>query len=204
MENGRARGGTPIRHQNDHHGGALRGACQEEHLPLTHSVPILGTRARLGSLLFAWSFATMLKRKTAPSSPTASNLGQTKYDKIDDVEGGYENNGSNGSFLFSHGLTSDECIYLLRIHGKNELPEKVVSPWYILMNLLLEPMPIMIWLAIIIEAVLGKWTDMTILLGIQLTNASIAFYGMNTPTSSPFPLTNSHHTHSINVCCTQL
>ena len=44
------------------------------------------------------------------------------------------------------------------------------------MNLLLEPMPVMIWLAVIIEAVLLKWTDMTILLGIQLANASISFY----------------------------
>jgi len=62
------------------------------------------------------------------------------------------------------------------MHGKNELPEKVVSPWYVLMNLLLEPMPIMIWLAIVIEAVIAKWMDMTILLGIQIANASIAFY----------------------------
>ena len=82
----------------------------------------------------------------------------------------------NGAFTFSTGLTSDECEYLLRMHGKNELPEKVVSPWYVLMNLLLEPMPIMIWLAIVIEAVIAKWMDMTILLGIQIANASIAFY----------------------------
>ena len=83
---------------------------------------------------------------------------------------------NNGTFTFSHGLTSDECDYLLRMHGKNELPEKTVSSWYILMNLLIEPMPIMIWLAIIIEAVLGKWMDTSILLGIQTANASIAFY----------------------------
>ena len=122
----------------------------------------------------------MLKRKPstqAPSSPSNSR-GQPKYDVDQDVEGGTYGSGieSKGIFLFSHGLTSDECVYLLRIHGKNELPEKSVSPWYILMNLLLEPMPIMIWLAIVIEAVLGKWMDMTILLGIQIANASIAFY----------------------------
>ena len=89
---------------------------------------------------------------------------------------GQKHDNGNNAFHFSHGLTSDECDYLLRMHGKNELQEKTVSPWYILMNLLLEPMPIMIWLAIIIEAVLGKWMDMTILLGIQIANASIAFY----------------------------
>jgi H+-transporting ATPase len=37
-------------------------------------------------------------------------------------------------------------------------------------------MPIMIWVAIIIEAVISKWMDMTILLCIQIANASIAFY----------------------------
>ncbi len=34
----------------------------------------------------------------------------------------------------------------------------------------------MIWIAIIIEAVLCKWMDMSILLAIQMCNASIAFY----------------------------
>ena len=34
----------------------------------------------------------------------------------------------------------------------------------------------MIWIAIGIEAALGKWMDMSILLAIQMANASIAFY----------------------------
>ncbi len=38
------------------------------------------------------------------------------------------------------------------------------------------PMPIMLWIAIIIEAVIGNYADMGILLGIQFINASISFY----------------------------
>ncbi|RYY81321.1 hypothetical protein EON63_15685, partial [archaeon] len=44
------------------------------------------------------------------------------------------------------------------------------------MSLFWEPMPIMIWMAIIIEAILAKWMDMGILLAIQITNASIGTF----------------------------
>lgn len=91
--------------------------------------------------------------------------------EIDDLES------SNNSFQFSYtGFSSIEAYELLRKYGRNELPEKVVPKWYIFVSLFWEPMPVMIWIAIIIEAILGKWMDMTILLAIQITNASIAFY----------------------------
>lgn len=79
-------------------------------------------------------------------------------------------------FQFSSGLSSIEAMELLQIHGRNELPEKTIPKWYIFLSLFWEPMPIMIWIAIVIEAVLGKWMDMSILLAIQIANASIAFY----------------------------
>lgn len=79
-------------------------------------------------------------------------------------------------FQYSHGLTTMEANNLLEIFGKNELPEKVIPKWYIFLSLFWEPMPIMIWIAIIIEAILWKWMDMSILLAIQICNASIAFY----------------------------
>lgn len=79
-------------------------------------------------------------------------------------------------FIYSHGLSVDEARSLLDKFGKNELPEKSVSKLYIFLSLLWEPMPIMIWLAIIIEAVIAKWMDMTILLCIQIANTSIAYY----------------------------
>ena len=91
---------------------------------------------------------------------------QKVRDSDDELEGG--NHNSSGAqnigidsqdgleFFISSGLTTEECDELLRLHGRNELPEKVVSNWFIIMNLLLEPMPVMIWLAVVIEAVLFK------------------------------------------------
>lgn len=79
-------------------------------------------------------------------------------------------------FNYSLGLTTKEASELLVKFGRNELPEKKTSLLYIFLSLLCEPMPCMIWIAIVIEAILGKWMDMGILLGIQMTNASIAFY----------------------------
>lgn len=40
---------------------------------------------------------------------------------------------------------------------------------------LVMPMPIMIWLAVIVEAGIGNWIDMVILLLIQFINASIGW-----------------------------
>ena len=37
-------------------------------------------------------------------------------------------------------------------------------------------MPIMLWIAAIIEAIIGNYADMGILLGIQFVNAGISFY----------------------------
>jgi H+-transporting ATPase len=91
--------------------------------------------------------------------------------------GGGGHNRSDNQFEFSVGtMTSLEAETKLALHGYNELPEKKISKLYIFLTLLCEPMPIMIWLAIIIEAVISKWMDMLILLGIQFCNASIAFY----------------------------
>jgi magnesium-transporting ATPase (P-type) len=89
----------------------------------------------------------------------------------EDVEQGNEQ-----PFHFSYGLSSMEAELLLKEHGMNALPEKVVPKWYTFIMLFCEPMPIMIWIAIIIEAILWKWMDMSILLAIQFSNASIAFY----------------------------
>jgi H+-transporting ATPase len=48
--------------------------------------------------------------------------------------------------------------------------------WLIFLRQFWAPMPIMIWIAIIIEAAILNWLDMGILLFIQFTNASISFY----------------------------
>ena len=80
-------------------------------------------------------------------------------------------------FKYNHtGLTSEEAQQLLQKHGLNVLPEKVVPKWYIFVQQLWQPMPIMIWIAIIIEAAIQNFIDMGILLFIQFANASIGFY----------------------------
>ena len=56
------------------------------------------------------------------------------------------------------------------------MPEKVIPLWYVFVSLLWQPMPIMIWIAAIIEGAISNYIDMAILLFIQFANASIAFY----------------------------
>ena len=86
---------------------------------------------------------------------------------------------NHDTFEYSEGLTTAQAEQALRKYGKNELPEKKISKLYVFLSLLWEPMPVMIWLAIVIEAVISKWMDMAILVAIQFCNASIAFYETN-------------------------
>jgi magnesium-transporting ATPase (P-type) len=88
--------------------------------------------------------------------------------------------GTPDDFVFNEiGLSTEEAEKLLAIHGKNELPEKNDPKWLIFLRLFWAPMPIMIWLAIIIEAGIENFVDMGILLFIQFANASISFYETN-------------------------
>ena len=80
------------------------------------------------------------------------------------------------SFIYSSGLTSQEANKRLEIYGKNELPDKSVPKWQIFLGLLIQPMPIMIWIAALIEYCIDNTMDMWILLFIQFANASIGFY----------------------------
>lgn len=89
----------------------------------------------------------------------------------------HEDNDHDHEFQYNHeGLTSAAAAEALQKWGRNELPEKVVPNWYIFCSQLWQPMPIMIWLAAIIEAAIENWIDMGILLFIQFANASIGYY----------------------------
>jgi magnesium-transporting ATPase (P-type) len=98
------------------------------------------------------------------------DLGETEGEFID-IEGS-----NKSTFEFSHGLTTAEADRLRLIHGRNELPEKVVPKWYIFVSQLWQPMPMMIWLAALVEAAILNFVDMAILLFIQFANASIGYY----------------------------
>merc|ERR1719156_84981 len=56
------------------------------------------------------------------------------------------------------------------------LPEKKVPKWKIFLKLLIAPMPLMIFAAAAIEAAIGNYPDMGILLFINLANACIGYY----------------------------
>jgi len=76
----------------------------------------------------------------------------------------------------STGLTSEEAKVLLEKFGRNELPEKKTPGWVIFVKCLWGPMPIAIWIAIIIEFALSNFPDGVILLCIQFGNATIGWY----------------------------
>lgn len=95
-------------------------------------------------------------------------------------------------FEFNHkGLTSAEAAERLEKYGRNELPEKSDPKWLIFLRLLWAPMPIMIWIAVIIEIGIQNYIDMAILLAIQFINASISFYETNKAGNAIAALKNS-------------
>ncbi|KAF5221589.1 P-type H+-ATPase [Trypanosoma cruzi] len=76
----------------------------------------------------------------------------------------------------SKGLASAEADRLLDHHGRNELPHKTTPGWLIFARCLWGPMPMAIWIAVIIEFSLRNFTDGSILLFIQFANATIGWY----------------------------
>ncbi|KAK3260669.1 hypothetical protein CYMTET_30385 [Cymbomonas tetramitiformis] len=80
------------------------------------------------------------------------------------------------------GLTSEEAARRLQIFGKNELAEKEDNKWTKLALEFVQPMPLMIWAAVLlelIEAILTGpefWVDVIVLLVLQLLNVLVGFY----------------------------
>jgi H+-transporting ATPase len=78
------------------------------------------------------------------------------------------------------GLKEGDILPLRTQYGFNELPEKKVNPFLLFLSYLWGPMPIMIWLAIIIElakaiAVGAGWEDFGVLMFLQFLNATVGF-----------------------------
>ena len=80
------------------------------------------------------------------------------------------------TFPISEGLSQAQADELLKQYGRNELPEKSTPKWFIFCSLLWQPMPVMIWIAAIIEAAIGDWIDTIVLAAINLLNATLGFY----------------------------
>lgn len=60
-------------------------------------------------------------------------------------------------YAFAIATATIEAEQLLAKHGRNELPEKNVSKWVIFGQLLIQPMPLMIWLAALIELCIANF-----------------------------------------------
>jgi len=80
------------------------------------------------------------------------------------------------SFPLSHGLTTAEANELLLKWGKNELPDKKKSKFMLFAENLWQPMPIILWVAAIVEFAISNPIDGAILCGINLANATLSFY----------------------------
>ena len=75
-----------------------------------------------------------------------------------------------------HGLTEAEAAERLEKFGKNEVEERTVHPLVKLAKSFIGPMPIMIWVAIIIEGAMKHWPDFGILFALQLLNSFVGWY----------------------------
>jgi len=116
-----------------------------------------------------------------PASPSASalpsdpNLMRSTMNFKPVVEGKEGEEEDHFHYAHEPGFTTIESQDLLDKYGPNQLPETVVPKWLIFLQQLWQPMPVMIWIAIIIEGAIENFLDMGILLFIQFANASIGY-----------------------------
>jgi H+-transporting ATPase len=96
--------------------------------------------------------------------------------ETDDLHKSEDNEAKRPAIPISVGLTSSEAENLLLIHGKNELDDKKTPKWLIFLQQFWAPMPIMIWIAAIVEGAIENFPDFGILLAIQFINAGLGFY----------------------------
>lgn len=120
------------------------------------------------------------REKSAPIQPAENGATPVVKEKKAVAAPSEEHGGGDKDLLkdfpISVGLTSAQAAELLEKYGRNELPEKIVPKWYIFCSLLWQPMPVMIWIAAIVEIIIGNYPDFAILVGINLINASLSFY----------------------------
>jgi len=123
------------------------------------------------------SHVTTLNPPNKPQSEHGSNRGEPiPFDAENETESTAEELEKKRDFKHSMGLSSNEAAQLLIIHGKNEIPEKSESSLLIFLRGCWGPMPIAIWIAVILLFALQNWPDGGILLVILFANATISWY----------------------------
>lgn len=78
--------------------------------------------------------------------------------------------------MSSEGLSEEEARARLQEHGYNELADQRVSPIRQLLSHLWGPIPWMIEAAALLSAVVGDWTDFTIISVLLFANAAVGFW----------------------------
>jgi H+-transporting ATPase len=88
-----------------------------------------------------------------------------------------DNDGVDESLMMTgpDGLTDAEVTGRLERFGRNELVSKITPKWKIFVSKFRGPMPYMIWIAIIIEAIILDWLNFGVLLLLQMVNGCLAF-----------------------------
>lgn len=76
----------------------------------------------------------------------------------------------------SSGLTSAEAKRRFDRDGPNQLPEKKINPCVKFLSYYWGPMPIMIWIAIIIELIRLDWIDFGVLFFLQFINGFVGWH----------------------------
>lgn len=77
------------------------------------------------------------------------------------------------------GLSTAEAHQLLQRDGRNELVEKTTPKWKLFVRQFTGPMPIGIWLAIIVELILQNIPDAMVLVVLQFLNGMVGFMEEN-------------------------
>jgi H+-transporting ATPase len=95
------------------------------------------------------------------------------------------------NYPLSHGLTASEAAERLAKYGPNCLPDKKKSKILLFCENLWQPMPIILWIAAIVEFAIQNWADGAILIAINLLNASLSFYEANKAGNAVEALKNS-------------
>jgi H+-transporting ATPase len=116
----------------------------------------------------------------APPIPEAANpLLDARYSNMEEHDaeaGGYVPASMTSPGPMSTGLMETEAALRLAFHGPNSLEEKEENELMKLLGFFWGPMPIMIWIAALIEAVNESWPDLAILLALQFFNGFVGYF----------------------------
>jgi H+-transporting ATPase len=108
-----------------------------------------------------------------PDSSTTEALLDNRYSQLEE---GSAPPGMASFAPVATGLTEAEASLRLAYHGPNCLEEKKKNLFLQLLSYFWGPMPIMIWLAALIEWINESWPDLAILLTLQFLNGFVSFF----------------------------